>query len=155
MELYSVLNYKGFANEDILKNYRFCELFHYFMFLTAILKPPPFSKLKINLHYSSLDFYMPSKFEIPYTDSCIKILFDALEISTIIKLWIAILTEKQVNGLLTKIILIANQCFLIYVVAESLLKLIFPFKWLHTYIPILPSNQIDYLEAPTPYIMGK
>jgi hypothetical protein len=96
MELYSILNYKGFANEEVLKNYRFCELFHYFMFLTAILKPPPFSKLKINLHYTSLDFYMPSKFEIPYTDSCIKILFDALEISTIIKLWIAILTEKQV-----------------------------------------------------------
>jgi hypothetical protein len=40
---------------------------------------------------------MPSKFEIPCVDSCMKILFDALEISTIIKLWIAVLTEKQVR----------------------------------------------------------
>ena len=34
------------------------------------------------------------------------------------------------------------------------MNLIFPFKWLHTYIPILPREQIDYLESPTPYIMG-
>ena len=30
----------------------------------------------------------------------------------------------------------------------------FPFSWLHTYIPVLPSNQIDYLDSPTPYIIG-
>jgi hypothetical protein len=30
----------------------------------------------------------------------------------------------------------------------------FPFKWLHPYIPVLPKNQYEYLESPTPYIMG-
>ena len=64
-------------------------------------------------------------------------------------------TSKIINYICAQIILIANQCFLIHSVAESLLRLIFPFKWLHTYIPILPSNQLDYLEAPTPYIMGR
>ena len=34
------------------------------------------------------------------------------------------------------------------------MRLIFPLKWLHTYIPLLPDSQIEYLEAPTPYIMG-
>jgi len=34
------------------------------------------------------------------------------------------------------------------------MNLIFPLKWLHTYIPILPREQIDYLDSPTPYVMG-
>ena len=96
IELYTVVNYKGYPDEGILRNYRFSEIINYFIFFSTILKPPPYSRLDINLHFSSLDFYMPSKFEIPYIDSCIRSLFDSLEISTIIKLWIAILTEKQV-----------------------------------------------------------
>jgi hypothetical protein len=43
---------------------------------------------------------------------------------------------------------------LLYCICEALMTLIFPFKWLHTYIPILPREQIDYLDSPTPYIMG-
>jgi len=43
---------------------------------------------------------------------------------------------------------------LLFSTCEALTKLIFPFKWLHTYIPVLPDDQLDYLEAPTPYIMG-
>jgi len=42
----------------------------------------------------------------------------------------------------------------LFTICEGLLSLIFPFKWLHTYIPILPNDQLDYLESPTPYIMG-
>lgn len=76
-----------------------------------------------------------------------KILFNTLEVSVIIKLWVSILTEKH-------IIILANQNFLLFSICEALINLIFPFKWLHTYIPVLSSNQLDYLESPTPYIMG-
>jgi hypothetical protein len=34
------------------------------------------------------------------------------------------------------------------------MKLIQPFKWQPTYVPLLPSSKIDYIEAPTPFIMG-
>jgi hypothetical protein len=76
-----------------------------------------------------------------------KILFNTLEVSVIIKLWVSILTEKH-------IIILANQNFLLFSICEALINLIFPFRWLHTYIPVLSSNELDYLESPTPYIMG-
>lgn len=43
---------------------------------------------------------------------------------------------------------------LLFSICEGLMNLIFPFKWLHTYIPVLPREQIDYLDSPTPYLMG-
>lgn len=43
--------------------------------------------------------------------------------------------------------------------AESLTTLLYPFKWPHTYVPILPQQYVErnekaYLEAPQPFIMG-
>jgi hypothetical protein len=130
-----------------LDNYKYCALLNYFVFLNNIVHPPNFSKMTLNFLNSSVEFKFSSKFELPASDSNIKILFDCLEISIIIKLWCAILTEKR-------IIIIANQSYLLYSICEALIKLIFPFKWLHPYIPILPSKQIEFLGTPTPCIMG-
>lgn len=33
-------------------------------------------------------------------------------------------------------------------------KLIHPFKWILPYVPLLPCSQLEYLEAPNPFIMG-
>jgi hypothetical protein len=101
----------------------------------------------MSLVHSNIEIYYSSKCELPESDSNIKILFDCLDITTVIKLWCSILLEKQ-------IIIIANQTYLLFSICEALMKLIFPFKWLYPYIPILPKSKLDYLEAPTPYIMG-
>lgn len=37
---------------------------------------------------------------------------------------------------------------------ESLLALIYPFRWRHVYIPVLPSMLLDVAQAPMPYILG-
>jgi hypothetical protein len=34
------------------------------------------------------------------------------------------------------------------------MKLIQPFKWLLPFVPLLPATQIEYIEAPNPFIMG-
>ena len=39
-------------------------------------------------------------------------------------------------------------------VAEALCDFLYPLKWQHIYIPILPEQLIEYVEAPTPYLMG-
>ena len=39
-------------------------------------------------------------------------------------------------------------------VAESLVSLLFPFKWKHVYVPIVPASMQHFLDAPVPYIMG-
>lgn len=123
------------------------EIMNLIIFFTNIIKPCSSTLLKLNLHFSSFDMYFHSKHEIPKNEKFIKVLFDCLELSTIIKLWICILHEKH-------IILISNSNLLLYTVTNALLGLIFPFKWLHTFISLIPNELFDILDCPTPYIMG-
>ena len=159
-EMFKIINYNRKSLNVNTKNmiyFQNCELLNYIVFFTSVLKPPPHTKLNINLckkyfviftiDFSNIKFNFSSKLVIPPDEYNIKILFNALEVSTIIKLWISILTEKH-------IILLANQNYLLFSICEALISLIFPFRWLHTYIPVLPINQLEYLELPTPYIMG-
>ena len=37
---------------------------------------------------------------------------------------------------------------------EALVSLLFPFVWPHIYIPMLPLQLLEYLQAPVPFIMG-
>ncbi len=39
-------------------------------------------------------------------------------------------------------------------VCESATTLMYPFSWPHVYVPILPPNMENFLDAPVPYIMG-
>ena len=133
--------------DNSIINYHNLEIIHMIIFLTDIILPPNNSKMVLNFHYSSVELYFQSLNEIPNNEEYIKLLFDCLEISTIVKLWCSLLSEKHT-------IFLANQGYLLFAVTQGLLSLMFPFCWLHTYIPVLPANQIDYLDSPTPYIIG-
>lgn len=147
LEIYHVIRAFDISiSDDTLTNFHNCELLHIIVFLSGIVIPSNYTKMVLIFHFSKTEFFFPSLCEIPRNDN-IQIMFDCLEISTVIKLWCSLLCEKH-------IILLGNQAYLLFSVCESLLSLIFPFKWLHTYIPILPSTQFDYLESPTPYLMG-
>ena len=147
-EFYRVMKTTGEkVVESPIINYHNLEIIHMIIFLTDIILPPSNSKLILNFHYSSVEFTFPSLKEIPNNEEYIKLLFDCLEISTIIKLWCSLLSEKH-------IIFLANQGYLLFAVTQGLLSLMFPFCWLHTYIPVLPINQIDFLDSPIPYIIG-
>ncbi len=39
-------------------------------------------------------------------------------------------------------------------VCESVTSLMYTFVWQHVYVPILPPNLENFLDAPVPYIMG-
>jgi DENN domain-containing protein 5 len=39
-------------------------------------------------------------------------------------------------------------------VSECISALIFPFRWQHVYVPILPASMLHFLDAPVPFIMG-
>ena len=149
LEIHTLLKTQStLISPNTLMNFKYIELLHLMYFLTNITLPPHHTRLTLNLHFSSIDFYFPGLHEIPNNNSNhIKILFDCLDINTVIKLWCSLLCEKH-------IIIIGTCSYLLFAICEALLSLIFPFKWLHTYIPVLPSNQLDYLESPTPYLMG-
>jgi DENN domain-containing protein 5 len=58
-------------------------------------------------------------------------LFECLPLTSIVMLLSAVLSERQV-------VLISSQYSLLTSSAESILSLMFPLKWSHVYIPILP-----------------
>lgn len=37
---------------------------------------------------------------------------------------------------------------------RALIALMYPFRYTHVYIPILPAALVDFLSTPTPFIMG-
>ena len=70
-----------------------------------------------------------------------------MDTANIIKIVKLILLEKNV-------FLISSSKTVLGLATEALLSLIFPFKWEHVLIPILPSNLLTYLESPVPIIAG-
>ena len=144
----SIKNNNG-SNIDIekIKSFQKLELLNYFNFCYEILKPPNKSILTLNMRFEKLKYKCQSLTEIPTSDYCIDVLFNSLEISVIIKLYIALLFEKH-------IIIYANQNMLLFCICEGIQKLLFPFRWLHPYVPNLPYDQIGYLDSPLPYLIG-
>ena len=123
------------------------ELLNYMNFCYEILRPPNKSILSLNMRFDKIKYKHQSLTEIPTSDYCMDILFNSLEISVIIKLFIALLFEKH-------IIIIAKQNMPLFCICESIQKLLFPFRWLHPYVPNLPYDQIGYLDSPLPYLIG-
>ena len=125
------------------------DILNYLMFTYSLLKPPNHCLFELTYKYSSVHMYFPSATEVPtvLNDSNIKLLFSVINTSIIIKLYCCLLTER-------KIVLISETPTLLYKICNGLFKLIFPFKWMHTFIPAIDENQIDLLETPVPYVIG-
>ena len=136
-------------NSDSYKinSFQKLELLNYLHFCCELLRPPNKSVFVLNMRFNSLEYKFNSLQEMPNNDFCIELLFNALEISVIIKLFTALLFEKH-------IIIISNQNLPLFCIAESLKLLLFPLRWPHIYIPNLPYDQKRFLESPTPYLMG-
>ena len=138
-----------FIQKDLekIKSYQKMELLNYLNFCSTILRPPNKSILTLETRYDKIKCKFQSLKEIPTSDYCIEVLFDSLEISVIIKLFIALLFEKH-------IIILANQDMLLFCICESMMRLIFPFRWLYTYIINLPKDKSEMLEIKRPYLIG-
>lgn len=74
-------------------------------------------------------------------------LFALFEIKTVVHLVALVLCEYR-------ILLHSTQFALLAPIAEALCALIYPFRWQHPYVPILPRVLAEYLQAPLPYVLG-
>jgi len=83
----------------------------------------------------------------PALDFDLSLLFQSLSVENIIKVFEYILSES-------KIVLASSCVSLLSHVAQALIKLLWPFTWEHVFIPVLPHSMIDFIQAPTPFIMG-
>ena len=150
------LEKEGNTNYKIINNYKKVQLINFFYFLFSLPHASPHTLIKlkidkeiINNNIESIDFYFSSNCEIPCNknDTDINLLFLLLEQSIIIKALFAILTEKQ-------IVFMASQAYILHIIIPSILKLIFPFKWTHSCITVLPKEEIRFLDAIGAFIFG-
>lgn len=77
----------------------------------------------------------------------LKLLFDTVKTNVILELLTCLLIES-------KVILCSKSLSLLTSCCHSLISLMYPFEWEHTYIPVLPTNLIDIVCLPSPYLLG-
>ena len=145
-----IMNGKVSSNnidKEKILSFQKVELLNYFNFCYELPRPPNASIFSLNLRFDKITYKFQSLMEIPTSDYCLDVLFNTLEISVIIKLFVALLFEKF-------IIIISNQNMPLFCICESLRYLLFPFEHSFVYIPNLPIDKKDILDSPVPYLIG-
>jgi len=70
-----------------------------------------------------------------------------LGIQVMIELWGAMLLE-------TRLLIHAKAQWKLSMASETVISLLYPFRWHHQYISVVPSQLREYVEAPFPIVMG-
>lgn len=84
---------------------------------------------------------------LPVTHTAVNLLFQQLGIRNVLVLFCAIMTEH-------KILFHSKSYTRLTEGSRALTALMYPFKYTHVYIPLLPAALIEVLSTPTPFIMG-
>lgn len=95
----------------------------------------------------SLALQPPQTDTIPVTNTTVYRLIEHLGINNVVELFYALLTEH-------KILFYSQSYTRLNEACQGLIALMYPFKYSHTYIPILPATLIEFLSTPTPFIIG-
>ena len=105
--------------------------------------PPPGSfEVKISILDSVIRFWSPpAKLPIAYVALPYQILFDCLDIKNVVHLWYCLTMER-------KVLLVSSQKSILTVCSEILCSLLYPMKWSHLYVPLLPKFLCPILDAP-------
>ncbi|CDW52450.1 dDENN and DENN and uDENN and RUN and PLAT domain containing protein [Trichuris trichiura] len=109
--------------------------------------PPPGRSLKASLVGRDIVFQYPGADELPFFDYPIAEVLTQISVDSFLKVYTCILLERQV-------LFCSKDLQRLMLFAETFQILLFPFRWQHVYVPILPCTQVLFLEAPFPFIMG-
>ena len=100
--------------------------------------PPPSSA-----HSSELDALLPPSLDI----LAFQELFSSLDPQNILTVFSALFSESQ-------LIFTSSSLFRLSSVITSLTRLMYPFAWQHTYVPLLSASALPLLSIHQPYIVG-
>ncbi|XP_063933436.1 DENN domain-containing protein 5A-like [Zophobas morio] len=67
------------------------------------------------------------------------------------KMFIKVLSCCLMDG---RLLVLSSDMELLGIFSESVLAAMYPFRWCHAYVPVLPQKMLYFLEAPVPFIMG-
>lgn len=96
---------------------------------------------------TTVEFRRPPANDLPLVNFSYRPLFHALSVSNIITVWAILLQEGRVA-------LRSENVSLLTPIAEAFNSLLFPLMWQGIYVPVLPSNMMDVLDAPVPFFVG-
>lgn len=102
---------------------------------------------------------------VPVTGSGAAALLNRLGLYNLVCLFCAVLTDKKAfppssrwpgkkGGLGLQIVFHSASLNRVTESCQALVALLYPLKFSNVYVPILPGSLLDYLGAPSPYIMG-
>ncbi|KAG5234016.1 DENN domain and WD repeat-containing protein [Salix suchowensis] len=111
------------------------------------LPTPGKDRVLFSIENCLLSVEAPPKDGLPHVDISFQPLVQCLDADNLLKLFTAVLLERRV-------LLRSNKYSLLTVASEAICHLIYPFRWQHVYIPLLFFSGVDYIDAPTPYMMG-
>jgi pentatricopeptide repeat protein len=115
--------------------------------LYATPMPSYGTTIRVPLESSLIKFKRPPTVDFPLYDTSMMPLFRCLDIDNVLLLFKVMLLEQ-------KIVMHSKHKSLLLPAAETLCAIIFPFKFQHVYIPVMPTALADYLQAPVPYLIG-
>ncbi|XP_065158308.1 myotubularin-related protein 13 isoform X2 [Atheta coriaria] len=84
---------------------------------------------------------------LPVTHTSVNLLFQELGIRNVLVLFCAIMTEHKILFHSKSYNRLTEAC-------RALTALMYPFRYSHVYIPLLPAALVEVLSTPTPFIMG-
>jgi len=118
-------------------------------FCSEIPAPPPGSfEVQTTILDSVIRIWSPPhNLPIAWVSLPFANLFECLDVENIILVWHCLVLERQVLLTCTQLSVLTNA-------SEILLSLLFPMRWSHAYIPVLPHFLIPILSAPMPFLCG-
>ena len=118
-------------------------------FVDSLYFPRMDSVLSFTIAEEELKFYRVPIYgsEWDTNSDCIEILFSLLSYQTILTLWEGLLLEKNV-------FLVCSSKATLVNIAMALVTLLFPFRWMHVFIPVLPEKLKVFVESPVPSLIG-
>lgn len=118
-------------------------------FCSELPAPPPGSfQVQTTILDSVISIWSPPhNMPIAWVSLPFSHLFQCLDVENVLTVWTALALERQVLVTSTQLSLLTTCC-------EILLSLLFPMKWSHAYIPVLPHFLVPILSAPMPFLCG-
>mmetsp|Transcript_5650 Transcript_5650/g.11710 ORF Transcript_5650/g.11710 Transcript_5650/m.11710 type:complete len:1333 (-) Transcript_5650:55-4053(-) len=118
-------------------------------FCSEIPAPPPGSfEVQTTILDSVIKIWSPpNNLPITWVSIPFAYTFECLDIDNIITVWHCLALERQV-------LITSTQLSILTQATEMFLSLLFPMRWSHAYIPVLPTFLIPMLSAPMPFLCG-
>ncbi|XP_054984407.1 DENN domain-containing protein 3 isoform X1 [Sorex araneus] len=115
----------------------------------ALIPNPPPGPLHLVFNMKPLQIVFPSQAdpESPVVDLDLHLPFLCFTPEKVLQILASLLTEQR-------LVFFSSSWALLTLLAECFLALLRPLQWPHTFVPVLSAQMLDFLMAPTAFLMG-